>query len=186
MEMNNNASAGIMLSISHSTEEDLYDYVDQTVVPEFEQLGSVAEVEAMGGSSEYIKIELQSDRMKQYQVTMSDIKSAMSAANLAYPSGDAVAGNQELSVTTTMEHDTVDDLLRVPVITSSGQLVYLEDVATVYTAEESRGGVSRYNGEETISISITKQQSVLPWRRRRTCRRSSPRCRRTMRICISP
>lgn len=39
MEMNNNASAGIMLSISHSTEEDLYDYVDQTVVPEFEQLG---------------------------------------------------------------------------------------------------------------------------------------------------
>ncbi len=27
------------------------------------------------------------------------------------------------------------------------------------TAEESRGGVSRYNGQETISISITKQQS---------------------------
>lgn len=159
MEMNNNASASIMLSISHSSEEDLYDYVDQTIVPEFEQLGSIAEVEAMGGSSEYIKIELQSDWMKQYQVTMSDIKSAMGSANLAYPSGNAVAGNQELSVTTTLEHDTLDDLLKVPITTASGKLVYLKDVATVYTAEESRGGVSRYNGEETISISITKQQS---------------------------
>lgn len=159
MEMNNNASASIMLSISHSSEEDLYDYVDQTVVPELEKLSSVAEVAAMGGSSEYVKIELLSDLMKQYQVTMSDIASAMGSANLAYPSGDAVAGNQELSVTTTLEHDTVDDLLRVPITTSSGKIVYLEDVATVYMAEESRGGVSRYNGEETISISVTKQQS---------------------------
>lgn len=92
MEMNNNASASIMLSISHSSEEDLYDYVDQTVVPELEKLSSVAEVAAMGGSSEYVKIELQSDMMKQYQVTMSDIASAMGSANLAYPSGDAVAG----------------------------------------------------------------------------------------------
>lgn len=159
MEMNNNAGASIMLSISHSTEEDLYDYVDQVIVPEFEQLGSVAEVEAMGGSSEYIRIELQSDMMKQYQVTVSDIKTAMSSANLAYPSGSAVAGNQELSVTTTLEHDTLDALLCVPITTSGGKFVYLEDIADVYTAEESRGGVSRYNGEETISISITKQQS---------------------------
>ncbi len=41
MEMNNNASASIMLSVSHSTEEDLYDYVDQTIVPEFEHLSAV-------------------------------------------------------------------------------------------------------------------------------------------------
>lgn len=67
--------------------------------------------------------------MEQYQVTMNDISSAMQAANLSYPSGDAVAGNQELSVTTTMENDTLDDLLKVPITTSSGKLIYLEDVA---------------------------------------------------------
>lgn len=37
--------------------------------------------------------------------------------------------------------------------------MYLEDIARVYEAEESRGGISRYNGQDTISISITKQQS---------------------------
>ena len=65
MEMNNNASSTMMLSISHKTEKDLYDYVDQKVVPEFEKITSVADVEAMGGSSEYIRIELQSERMDQ-------------------------------------------------------------------------------------------------------------------------
>lgn len=159
MQMNNNASVSMMLSIANGSQENLYDYVDQTIVPELERLSTVAEVETMGGSSEYIKIELQSDLMKQYQVTMSDITSAMGSANLTYPSGDAVSGNLELSVSTMMENNTLDDLLNVPITTSGGKIVYLEDIATVYMAEEQRGGVSRYNGEETISISITKQQS---------------------------
>ena len=159
MEMNNNASTTMMLSIAHKTETDLYDYVDQKIVPEFEKITSVADVEAMGGSSEYIKIELQSEKMAQYKLTMNQIKSAMSAANLSYPSGDAVAGNLELSVTTSVENDTLDDLKRVPITTSSGQIVYMEDIANVYEAEEQRGGISRYNGQETISLSISKQQS---------------------------
>ena len=54
---------------------------------------------------------------------------------------------------------TIEALKEVPITTSSGKIVYLEDIAKVYEAEESRGGISRYNGQDTISISITKQQS---------------------------
>ncbi len=159
MRMNNNANANIMLSVSHKSQENLYDYVDQVVLPEFERLSTVAEVETMGGSSEYIRAELLSDMMDQYQVTINDITSAMNGASLSYPSGDAVAGNLELSVSTMAESSTLDELLQVPIITSSGKMVYLEDIAHVYYTEEQRGGVSRYNGQETISLSITKQQS---------------------------
>ncbi len=158
MRMNNNASANIMLSVSHNSQENLYDYVDQVVVPEFERLATVAEVDTMGGSSEYIRAELMSDMMEQYHVTMSDITSAMGNANLSYPSGDAVAGNLELSVSTMAENNTLDALLRVPIVTSGNKMVYLEDIAHVYYTEEQRGGVSRYDGQETISLSITKQQ----------------------------
>ena len=160
MQMNSNARAGLSLSISHATEENLYDYVDQKIVPELEKLGSIADVSTMGGNSEYIRVELQSDAMEQYQVTMSNITSAIGNANLSYPSGSAVSGNTELSVTTMMENRTLDDILRVPITTAAGKLVYLKDVADVYYTEEQRGGVSRYNGQETISISLTKQQNA--------------------------
>ena len=159
MEMNNNSGTTMMLSVSHKTEEDLYDYVDQNVVPEFEKISSIAEVDAMGGSSEYVKIELQSEKMSQYKVTMSQISSAIASSNLSYPSGNTISGNLELSVTTSLEAETVDDLKKVPITTGSGKIIYLEDVAEIYYAEEQRGGVSRYNGQETISISIRKQQS---------------------------
>lgn len=160
MEMSMNASTTMMLSISHAAEEDLYDYVDQNIVPLLEQLSSVAEVSSMGGSSEYIKVALKPEMMKQYQVTMDNITSAISAADLSYPSGDAEYGNLELSLSTSLDLDTVEDLLNVPITTNAGKTVYLEDIADVYTAEQTRGGISRYNGQETISISITKKQDA--------------------------
>ena len=159
MEMNNNAQASIMLTVANPSQENLYDYVDQKIVPELEKLTTVAEVSTMGGSSEYIKIELMSDMMDQYNVSISDIKSAMSAANLSYPSGSAESGNLDLSVSTLTEHDTLDELLEMPITVSGNKIVYLEDIAVVSYAEEQKGGVSRYNGEEIISISLTKQQS---------------------------
>lgn len=160
MEMSMNAGTTLMLSISHSTEEDLYDYVDQNVVPVLEQLSTVAEVSSMGGSSEYIRVELKPERMKQYQVTTSLITSAINAADLSYPSGDAVYGNLELSVTTSIDTNTLEELLQVPITTAAGKTVYLEDIADVYQAKKNRGGISRYNGQETISISITKKQEA--------------------------
>lgn len=160
MEMSMNASTTLMLSVSHSTEEDLYDYVDQNIVPVLEQLSTVAVVSAMGGSSEYVKVELKPEMMEQYHVTTDLIKSAISAADLSYPSGDAVYGNLELSLTTSIDTDTVADLLNVPITTATGKTVYLEDIADVYTAKQSRGGISKYNGLETISITITKKQDV--------------------------
>ena len=159
MEMNNNAQASMMLTIANPSQENLYDYVDQKIVPELEKLSTVAEVSTMGGSSEYIKIELMSDMMDQYNVSINDIKSAMSAANLSYPSGSAESGNLDLSVSTLTQHDTLDELLEMPITVSGNKIVYLEDIAMVSYAEEQKGGVSRYNGEETISISLTKQQS---------------------------
>ena len=85
----------------------------------------MASVDAMGGSSEYVKVELMSDMMAQYGVTMSDVVSAISSANLAYPSGETVVGNQELSVTTSLEAEEIDDLKDIPITLSSGQIIHV-------------------------------------------------------------
>ncbi|MFR4551589.1 MAG: efflux RND transporter permease subunit [Clostridiaceae bacterium] len=156
MEMNMNGGNDIMLSITHDTQEDLYDYVDQNITPVFEQLSTVAQVESMGGSSEYVKVELDPVKMKQYKVTVNQITSAMAASDLSYPSGSAEYGDLP-SRHNIAKAGTLNDLKKVP-ITQSGKIVYLEDIADVYTTEEQMGGVSRYNGQETISISVSKKQ----------------------------
>lgn len=159
MEMSQNAGTSMMLSISHKTETDLYSYAEQQIVPELEKIASVASVEAMGGTSEYIQVELNREKMDQYKVTMSQISSAIQNANVSSPSGDTVSGNLELSVTTSLETSDIEELKNVPVTTSAGEIVLLQDVADIHTEEEEMGGTSRYDGEETISISVMKNQS---------------------------
>ena len=160
MAMNMNSGAGMMLSISHSSQDNLYDYVDQQIVPELERISTIANIETMGGSSKYVKIELQSEKMDLYGLTMSDVSNAISQANLSSPSGEAVAGNLELSVTTSLKTKEVEELKDIPIRIPAGQIISLSDVADIYEAEEDRGGISRYSGQETITVSIQKQQDA--------------------------
>ena len=181
MEMNNKAGTTMMLSISNPSQEDLYDYVDQTVVPLLEQISSVAEVEAMGGKSEYYKIELQSDEMAQYQVTMSDVSTAMSTANLSYPSGDAVSGKLELSVSTSLEHETIEALKEVPITTSSGKLCIWRTLPR-FMRQRRAGEVSRATTARTLfPFPSPSSRAARPWMCHPRSRRLSKAWRRTTR-----
>ena len=159
MEMSMDAQADITLSINNSQEEDLYSYVNNEIAPEFEKISEAAEVSVRGGSEQYVKIELIREKVEQYQLSMSSISEDIGDANLSYPAGDIQVGSQELSVSTRMDYDTVELLKEIPLTTPDGSTVYLEDVANVYTTYEDSDSIARYNGEDTISLSITKQQS---------------------------
>lgn len=159
MEMNSNSGADISLVIDHPGKDSLYNYVNNDILPEFEKLSDVAEVSIRGGSEEYIRIELIDEKVQQYGLTMSSIASDIAAADLSYPAGSTSVGNQELSLTTKMNYDTEDALKDIPLTTSSSDIVYLADVANIYRASDSGDSIARYNGEDTISLSISKQQS---------------------------
>ncbi|HJB08312.1 MAG TPA: efflux RND transporter permease subunit [Candidatus Enterocloster faecavium] len=159
VEMSMDAQADITLSVNNSQEEDLYSYVNNEIAPEFEKISDAAEVTVRGGSEQYVKIELVQEKVKQYQLSMSSISEDIRDANLSYPAGDIRSGSQELSVSTRLDYDTVELLKEIPLTTPDGSTVYLEDVANVYTTYEDSDSIARYNGEDTISLSITKQQS---------------------------
>ncbi|MEY8336726.1 efflux RND transporter permease subunit [Lachnospiraceae bacterium 62-35] len=162
MEMDMNASEVLSLSITNSMEENIYDYVENTIVPELEKISTVAEVNSRGGRQEYIKVEMIPEKMRQYGVSMSSIASDIAAADVAYPAGDTDVGHQELSVTTSLKASTQESLKTIPLTSTkfSDSIVYLQDVANIYTTEAAASTISRYNGEETMSVSISKQQSA--------------------------
>lgn len=159
IEMNMNSQADIRLSINNPSEDSLYNYVNDEIVPEFEKLSMVAEVTVMGGNEEYIKVELIPEKMEQYGITMSTIASDIAASDLSYPAGDTRVGSQELSVSTRMKYQTEESLKDLPLTTSDNSIVYLQDVANIYTTASESSSIARYNGDETISLSISKQQS---------------------------
>ena len=159
MEMNSNAGADISLVVDNPEKENLYNYVNNEIAPEFEKLSDVAEVAISGGSEEYIRIELVEEKVEQYGLSMASIADDIASANLSYPAGNTKVGSQELSLSTKMDYDTVDALKDIPLTTGSSNVVYLADVANIYETFDSGDSIARYNGNNTISLQITKQQS---------------------------
>ncbi len=160
VEISMTAGADVTLAVEHQGAENLYNYVNSEIIPEFEKLSEAAEVAVSGGAEEYIRVELIEEKMRQYGVTMSSIAGDIKAADIAFPSGSTKVGSQELSVSTRMNYDTIDALREIPLTTPGTDIVCLEDVARIYTATDSETSIARYNGEDTISLEITKQQSA--------------------------
>ena len=73
IEMDINDTAAITLAVNNEQADNLYNYVDSRIVPEFEKLSSVASVDVSGGQEEYIKVELIPEKLAQYHLNMNTI-----------------------------------------------------------------------------------------------------------------
>ena len=147
------------MNINNDAQNDLYNYVNDEVVPEFEKLSSVASVDISGGQKEYVKIELLPEKLNQYHLSMNAITAAVKSADFSYPVGSTQVGKQELSVSAGVDYSTMESLKKIPITVGGSNIIYLEDVANIYNAKEAASSIGRYNGRDTISVAIKKQQS---------------------------
>lgn len=158
MEFNINDQATMYLAVNNDKADNLYNYVDEKIVPELEKISSVASVDISGGREEYIRVEVIPEKLKQYHLSMNSLVTAVASANLAYPAGSTEVGSQSLSVTTGVEFDDMESLKRIPITVGNGNTIYLEDVANVYSTLKDAAGIGRYNGQDTVALGIKKQQ----------------------------
>ena len=159
VEMDMNSTPDITLAIENEAEDNVYNYVNDEIAPSFEKLSSVASVDVMGGTEEYIRIELNEEKMQQYGITMTSLQSDIANADISYPAGEVDVGNEELSLSTTTTYDTVELLKTIPLTTESGDSIYLEDVADIGMAEEEQSSIARYDGKDTVAVYLTKKDS---------------------------
>ena len=159
LEFNMNDMPAMTLSVNDPSKENLYNFVTNDVVPEFERISSIASVDVSGGQEEYISVRLIPEKMNQYHLTMSSISQAISSADFTYPAGSVGVGKQDLSISTSVAFDTLESLKKIPIVAGNGKTIYLEDVADIAQAQEEAAGIGRYNGQDTITLSINKQQS---------------------------
>lgn len=159
IEMNMNSADVMTISAVETGDVDLLKVVNESVMPELESLASVAQVSVSGGSEEYIKVELDETLMRQYGLTMTSIAQFLGTVDFTYPAGSVTQGSQDISVATSMEYNTVQKLREVPLMTGTGSVITLQDVANVTTSSRDAESVSRYNSQDNVSIGIQNKSS---------------------------
>lgn len=160
IQMDINAMPSIMYSVSTTDGSDAFSIVNDTIVPELEAISTVADVEVTGGREHYIRVLLDEEALNQYGLSMSQVAQFISTTDFTVPLGALEQGSQSISAISTAENQTVQELKRIPMFTSVGSMIQLSDVAEVSWSQKDPDSISRFNGEETISISVTKNQTA--------------------------
>lgn len=160
MEMNMNAMPVIMFTATAGEGTDVLNYLDEGMLSELEALSSVAQVEVSGGDENYIRILLKEDMMAQYGLTIDTVASYVAATDFSIPIGSIEQGSQSLSVNSSAANQTIQELQKIPLFTSTGSLIQLSDVADISWAVKDAESIARHNGEDTVLVSVTKNQSA--------------------------
>lgn len=160
IEMNMDAQDIMTLSVTTTGDTDVLAFVEDEVQPELERLADIADITVTGGQKDYIRIELHQDKMKQYGITMANVATYISTTDFTIPIGSVNQGSQSISTSASSKPETLLDLQNIPILTNRGSVVTLSDIATITMSAQDYDSISRFNGNDSISIGIAKTQSA--------------------------
>ncbi|QUS36260.1 efflux RND transporter permease subunit [Falsirhodobacter algicola] len=160
------STSSILLVGALVSEDDSYsslelgDLLSSTIEDAVQRTDGVGSINSFG--TEYaMRIWLNPERLYQYQLTASDVTSAVSEQNTNVTVGSLgdqpVTKGQQFTVSLSAQSQlqTVEDFQNILLKTESdGSAVYLADVATVELAEEDYGSVSRFNGHPAAGFAV--------------------------------
>lgn len=145
-------------------------HVANDVLERLRRVENTAVAYVHGGRKRAISVDLDLERMDQYNVTLDNIRKVVEATNRAIPSGTFVGGNTLAMVQTSGALKTADDVGNLVVALWQHKPVYLKQVAEISDGPEEINKVSRigygpaFEGKKSddyeipaVSIAIAKR-----------------------------
>lgn len=135
-------------------------YIENNLESKLESVAGVASVNIYGANERQIEVIVDPEKVFGYGVSMSDVVSALAAQNQNLPAGSTEGFGKDMSIRTMGKFSKVSDIDRVPIMTETGQIIYLRDIASVSDTYSDDTSLSRLNGENALSISISKESDA--------------------------
>lgn len=128
----------------------LFELADKTLKDRFSQIAGVASVDVVGGQEREIKIELDNRIVYQNSISLTQLAQMLAAQNMDIPGGQFQQSSQEYSSRVTGKFQSIDDIKKLEVQTSSGKK-RLDRIAKISDAgEEVRVRSTYYDAAANI------------------------------------
>ena len=134
------------------------DLLKNKIQPEIGRVEGVAKVDIAGDTKREIRVNVNSEKMLTYNLSVLQVTQAIASANLDFPTGKIKSEQSQLLVRLSGKLKTVNDLRHLVITTTQGgNPVYLSDVAEVEDGTADISTISRLNGEASVGLSVVKQ-----------------------------
>ncbi|MFP1601126.1 efflux RND transporter permease subunit [Microbacterium sp. 2216-1] len=127
--------------------------LENVVIPNIEDVDGVNAAEVVGGSGQRITVTPDDAKLAEHQATTQQITQAMQQNGALFPGGSITEGDETLTVQTGAKLTSADEIAELPLV---GTDVTIGDVATVAQETDPVTSISRVDGEDALSIAVTK------------------------------
>jgi hydrophobe/amphiphile efflux-1 (HAE1) family protein len=135
----------------------LADYARYRVKERLQTVAGVGEIQ-VGSVQRNVRIWIDSDKLDERQVTVSEVLTAIGNQHVELPAGRLETSGREVNVRVLGEAFNLEEFRKLVVRDVPGAPVYLSDVAMVEDGFEDIRRVSRVNGEPAQGMGIRKQR----------------------------
>jgi hydrophobic/amphiphilic exporter-1 (mainly G- bacteria), HAE1 family len=152
-----------VLSIALSARKpirDITEYADKVLRRQLESVNGVGQVLVLGGRQRQVNVWLDADRLRAYNLTVTDVSRALQAQNIEIPGGRIDQGSQSLTLRTRGRVETVAEFGDIVVRQQNGHPVRIVDVARVEDGEAEPQTVANVDGTATVLLNIRRQSGT--------------------------
>lgn len=152
------ASPILMYSISAPRSSiDLSELAQTLIVEKVESADGVGEVFVWGGRSKQIKLYIDPDRLRAYDLTVTQVTSAVSAQNQELPGGTLVEGAKTVGLRTISKLTKVDDFSDIVIATKNSFPIKVKDVGRVEVGGADPSTTLSLDGTPSVAVGVRKQ-----------------------------
>jgi len=130
---------------------------DKRLRQNLETVPEVGAISLIGARARAIQVAVDIDRLRAFNLTVEDVRTALAAQNIEVPGGRVEQGTRELVLRTLGRLESVAEFDRLIVANSGGQPILLSQVATVTDGVEEPRTLARLDGENAVTLVIRKQ-----------------------------
>src|SRR5436190_2025997 len=139
---------------------DITEYADKVLRRQLESVNGVGQVLILGGRQRQINIWLDADRLRAYNLTVTDVSHAVQGQNIEIPGGRLDQGPQSVTLRTRGRVQAVADFNDIVVREKDGHPVRIGDVARVEDGEAESETVANVNGTGTVLLQVRRQSGT--------------------------
>lgn len=140
-----------------ASQRELTILAQDTVAERLEAVNGVAAVNVQGGLDREIQINLDSDKLAAYGLTIPEVTSSLRNENMETPGGKVTDGTRETSLRTMGSLTSPQAILDLPVVRRDGVQLFVKNIASVADTTKSVTSITKLNGSPAVGLDIMKQ-----------------------------
>ncbi|HMQ02923.1 MAG TPA: efflux RND transporter permease subunit [Pyrinomonadaceae bacterium] len=136
---------------------ELTDLVENLIQKRIESADGVAEVFMWGARTPQIRVSVNPDRLRAYNIAVTEVSAAIRSQNQEMPGGNIIEGRRTLGVRTMSKLTEVEQFNDIVIANRNGFPIKVKDIGTVEKTGGEPSSAASLDGTPSVSVGIRKQ-----------------------------